>query len=74
MMKLILESCVKNPDGIIDISVFIQNIKQDVPKRYTYHLASEYQARRFNTFYRKGKKLHGKALQILKQWNISEVM
>ena len=73
-MKLILESCIKNPDGIIDISVFIQNEKVEVPKRYTYHLNSEYQARRFNTLYQKGTKTHGRALQILKQWNIRETM
>ena len=26
-MRLILESCIKNLDGVIDISVFIQNKK-----------------------------------------------
>jgi len=73
-MKLILESCIKNPDGIISISVFIKNGKAEALKRYIYRLNSEYQARRFNTLYRKGTKTHGRALQILKQWNIRETM
>ena len=71
-MKLILESCIKNPDGTIDIGVFIQNEKVEIPKRYTYHLNSEYWARKFNQLYSLGKKGHGRALQILKTHKIEE--
>jgi hypothetical protein len=69
-MKLILESMIKNPNGVFDISVFIQNQHEIVPKSYTYHLDSEYWARKFSELYHVGIKCHGKALQILKTHKI----
>ena len=44
----------------------------DLPKRYIYHLNSEYQARKFNQLYRVGRKCHGKTLQVLKKYKIED--
>lgn len=67
-MQLTLESCVREINGVIAISVFIQN-KDLPPKLYTYHLNSDYFSRKFCRLYLKGKKYHGRALQILKRNN-----
>lgn len=69
-MYLIHEATVKHPDGVIDVTVVIVNTDKEgrkVPKRYTFSLKSEYAARKFHSFYRKGKLYHGKALTKLKQ-------
>ncbi len=60
-MKLIQEATIKHMDGMIEISVIIDNGNKK--KSYTYFLSSEYLARSFENLYRKN--LHGKALAIL---------
>ena len=66
-MHLIHEATIKNPDGVIDIHLYIVN---DHIKKYTYHLESEFAARQFHFLYRKGKGMHGAALKILNRFKI----
>jgi hypothetical protein len=68
-MYLIHKSSVKNPDGVVDIEVLIVN--KEI-KKYTYHLSSEWAARKFHHLYRKGKATHGKALAVLNKFKIKE--
>lgn len=60
-MRLIHEATIKQPSGLIEIDVIIIN---KTSKRYTYLLASEFLARKFEHLYKK-KSLHGKALALL---------
>jgi hypothetical protein len=62
-MYLIHESTIKNPDGVIDITVHV--IEKKTRKKYEYHLSSQKAAETFHSLYRKGSKCHGKALSIL---------
>lgn len=67
-MKLFLEAIAKYPDGIIDVSVIIND---DGKKRfYTYHLRSFHALEEFNKLYYSNKKNHGRALQILVNNNV----
>lgn len=68
-MHLIHESTVRQPDGIIEISLCIVN---DKIRPYTYKIASEWAAGRFEFYYNKGKGLHGCALSILNRFKIKE--
>jgi len=65
-MKIIHISTINNIDGTIDIDICI--VKDKKIKKYTYHLGSEYGARKFHSFYRRG--FHGRALQTLNQFKI----
>jgi hypothetical protein len=58
-------------DGIIDIEIYIIEEKKTC-RKYTYHLQSEYAARKFHQFYSKGRKFHSKALAILNKFKIKE--
>ena len=67
-MYLVHKSTIKNTDGVIDIDIcIVDDLKF---KKYTYHLGSEYAARKFHTLYRKGH--HGRALVILNKFKIKE--
>lgn len=68
-MHLIHEATVRQPDGIIEISLYIVN---DKIRPYTYRLTSEWAAKRFEFYYKKGKGLHGCALAILNKFKIKE--
>jgi hypothetical protein len=68
-MHLIHEATVKHPDGVIDISLWVVNDNNKL-KKYTYHLGSEYIARRFHTYYKKGRGLHRTALALLNKHKI----
>ena len=70
-MYLMHESTIRQPNGIIEITVGIVNESENC-KKYTYRIGSEYKARRFHNLYRKSRKLHGKALAILNESNIKE--
>jgi hypothetical protein len=69
-MYLIHISTIKNTDGIIDITVHI--VKDHKSKRYDYRISSEWAAEQFHKFYRKGRKFHGKALQYLNKFKITD--
>lgn len=71
-MYLIHKSTIKNSDGVIDIDVIVVNEKTMKPKQYTYHLSSEYAAKKFHSLYTKGKKLHGTALNLLNKFKIKD--
>ena len=68
-MHLIHEATVKNPNGVIDIHLYIVN---DKIRRYVYHLSSEWAARKFFFYYKKGRRLHGTALSYLNKFKIKE--
>lgn len=68
-MRLVIESIIKPPDGIIDVSVIIKNDKGK-KNSYTYHLNSTYVLMEFNKLYYAGVKCHGKALQMLVKNNV----
>lgn len=73
MMYLIHESTIKNTDGVIDISVIVVSKLTGgykKMKRYTYNVSSEFAARQFHSLYKKGRKLHGKALNVLNQFKL----
>ena len=67
-MKIIHRSTIKNVDGVIDIEILIVDDLKF--KKYTYHLNSEYAARKFHTLRRKG--YHGRALNVLNKFKIKE--
>ena len=71
-MKLMLEAVIKQPDGIIDVSVII---KEDNGKKrsYIYHLKDYKALEAFNNLYYSNKKNHGRALQILVRNNVQMV-
>lgn len=69
-MKLKHRSTIRNFDGTIDIDVAVINKSEFNFKCYSYHLASEFAARKFHQMYRKG--YYGKALTILNKFNIKE--
>lgn len=71
-MKLILESVIKNTNGIIDVGVII--INDNKKRQYTYRLKYDHDLDRFQRLYNKGTKCHGKALQVLVKNNLKEVM
>jgi hypothetical protein len=68
-MHIIHESTVKHPDGVIDISLFVINEPKNI-KKYTYHLKSEYIARRFHMYIKKGRGFHRTALALLNKHKI----
>ncbi len=68
-MHLIHEATTKQPDGIIDIHLYIVN---DKIRKYVYHLSSEWAARMFQFYYKKGRGLHGVALALLNRYKIKE--
>ena len=70
-MYLLHESTIKNTNGVIEITVIIVNKPVNF-KKYTYKIGSEYAARAFHNLYRKGRKLHGKALALLNEWKLEE--
>lgn len=63
-MYLIHESTIKNPNGVIEISVQIVNGKTS-RKHYNFELTSQKAAEEFHWYYRLGRKCHGKAISIL---------
>jgi len=65
-MKLILESMVKNPEGVFDIGIIVLNEKST--KRYTFGISSEFILRRIQLLC--SKKCYGKAINLLKSNNI----
>jgi hypothetical protein len=67
-MYLIHKSTKKESDGMIEIELYIVNQKK--AKHYTYNLASQYAAEKFHTLYNKGRKCHGRALTILKKFQV----
>jgi hypothetical protein len=69
-MYLIHESTIKNTDGTIEITVIAVNSDNNSMRKYVYNIASEYAADKFHNMYRRGKKLHGKALAILNKYKI----
>ena len=69
-MRLILETIIRQPDGIIDVSVIIKGDNKK-KRSYTYHLDSAYVLMEFNKLYYANTKCHGKALQILVKNNVS---
>lgn len=74
-MYLLHEATVKNFDGIIDVTVHIITEKDGLPierKGYVYHIRSDWAYQKFLTFYRKGKKFHGRALAYLNNFKIKE--
>jgi len=73
-MYLILESTIKQIDGVIDICIVIVEPEKSRKKSYTYHLSSEYAVRKFSALYRKGRKFHGKALAVLNKFKIKETI
>ena len=68
-MRIIIETIMRHPDGIIDVSIIIENDKGG-KNSYTYHLNSAYVLAEFNKLYYAGVKCHGKALQILVKNNV----
>jgi len=70
-MYLIHKSTIKDYNGVIEISVCIVN-EYDNFKKYVYNLSSEYAARRFFFYFRKGKQFHGLALSILNKFKIEK--
>jgi len=69
-MKIIHRSTIKNVDGVIDIDIcIVDDLKF---KKYTYHLGSEYAARKFHKLYRKSRSTHGKALAVLNKFKIRQ--
>ena len=69
-MYLILESSIKNFDGIYDLSVIV--VKEDNRKRYTYHLNDGHLVNKIKWMISKSKKLHGTVMNILNKNNIVE--
>lgn len=67
-MYLIHESTIKNPDGVIDIVVYV--VRGFNMKRYEYHIGSAAAEKKFHRMYRKGRRLHGRALAILNKFKI----
>jgi len=67
-MKIIHQATIKNCDGVIDIDILIVDDLKF--KKYTYHLNSEYAARKFHMLRRKG--YHGRALEVLNKFKIKE--
>lgn len=67
-MKIKHKATVKNFDGTIDIDIIVINNQSF--KNYSFHLTSEYAARKFHALYRKG--YHGKALTTLNNFKIKE--
>jgi hypothetical protein len=61
-MNLIFESYIKNPDGIHEVSIFLEG------KPYKYNLKYQQDFDLFHLYYRTGRK--GKALNVLKKNNI----
>jgi len=68
-MRLLLEALVKQPEGIIDVSVIIKD-DNGKTRSYTYHLKSVYALEEFHRYYYSNKKNHGKALQVLVKNNV----
>lgn len=69
-MYLVHRSTIKNPDGVIDIDISI--VDREKIHSYTYHLRSEWAVEKFNWLYKKSRKTHGKALEILNQFKIKK--
>ena len=68
-MYIIHEATIKQMNGIIEISVIIIN---KVARTYTYALPSQFAVDQFEYLYRKGRKLHGRALAILNKFKLKE--
>jgi hypothetical protein len=68
-MYLVHKSTIQNPDGVVDIEVLIVN--KEI-KKYTYHLSSEWAARKFHYLYQKGRTTHGRALALLNKFKIKD--
>jgi hypothetical protein len=68
-MHIIHQATIKNPDGIIDIDLFIVN-DPEKPKHYIYHLKSEYIAEKFHQYYRRGRGFHRTCLALLNKHKI----
>ena len=70
-MYLIHESTIKQPNGVIEISVQVINGKTS-RKHYDYELASQKAAEDFYQLYLLGSKCHGKAISILNKNKIKK--
>ena len=68
-MHLIHESTIKQPNGVIEISVIVID---KVARPYTYALSSQFAVDKFEHLYRKNRKLHGRALTTLNKFKIKE--
>lgn len=67
-MYLIHLSTVKQINGVYAVDVVIVNKK---PKNYSYQVSSEYAVRKFETLFKKGKEVHGRALAVLNKFKIT---
>ena len=64
-MTLLHTSTVHQPDGLIEVNVYIDR------KEYTYILNSKFALRQFEKFYKRTG-THGKALAILNKFKVKE--
>lgn len=69
-MYIIHEATIHQPEGIIDVHIIIVNHSDK--KSYVYHIKSAWAVGKFMTFYKKGKKFHGRALTYLNNFKIKE--
>lgn len=69
-MYLIHESTVKQPNGVIEVTVLVVN-ESGSRKRYTFVLRSAMVAELFQFYYNKGRGLHGVALTVLNRHKIN---
>jgi len=69
-MRLRLESIIKLESGLHEVSVWI--IEDFKMRKYVYLVPSEFQVRKFNALYKRGKRVHGKALALLNKHKIKK--
>ena len=67
-MYLVHESTIKTESGMYEVTVFI--VHEDVWKKYTYLIPSDYAVSQFYKLYTSGRKMHGKALTVLNKFKV----